>query len=468
MATGFAAGCIARARTAALLIACTVAIAAGGARAEMNAQLPTTTACKSASAPKLPAKWRAVALMMPFLEGQIDVAELVQDTTVPAMRATVYGMESGAVDLLITEQDTYRLSGPHDAPTQCKSLGRMFRPAPVQWLPEKSVCVGEGTFAKQEVEWWKSPGPEGKANWHRFNMHSRLPWRSVFTSPAGNKPIIGQYAMSYFPTFAAVEDTNLSQLSAFCAAQVKAKGPAAAVAPRAPRALMDAADREANAERRARISALIPGTDHEGCRGAKPAQWPEHFVMTATLVPISFADEPTASLIFYDWGTGGGQFAVMFQGRPPRLQGLVGMKKGVGYRLENLPSGPRCEAVFPGMVRPDWMNAAGCRCRATLAATPSLGLSTPSRIFSCPIKRQAGRVMWSWYTDSGEPIVFFEAGASGGGVMLADRHQWKPGTKLPAYSFQLPGACYADDAQRQSGHGGRFDAPDCSDCHTTR
>jgi hypothetical protein len=40
------------------------------------------------------------------------------------MRATIYGLKSGAVDLLITEEDTYVLMGAHHSPTQCTSLAR--------------------------------------------------------------------------------------------------------------------------------------------------------------------------------------------------------------------------------------------------------------------------------------------------------------------------------------------------------
>jgi hypothetical protein len=305
-------------------------------------------------------------------------------------------------------------------------------------------------------------------------MRARTPWRSVFTSPSPDHPIIGQYSMSYFPEFAEVKETRLRQLSAMCAARAAAaaapqQGPASAAAARSARALMLPTDAKADAERRARLATLVRGVSHEGCKTAKHVRWPEHFVMTATLVPISFADTPTQSLIYYDWGHDGGQFAVMFQGRPATLRGVVGMKKGVGYRLQYYSSGPQCEAVFPGMVRPDWMATAGCRCRATLAAESPLGLSTPSQFLSCPIKWQAGHVMWSWYTGQGEPVTFFEALASGGGVMLADAHQWLPGVKLPAKNFQVPNACTADDAQRPSAaHGGRYDFPDCGDCHTLR
>src|SRR5687767_126435 len=96
------------------------------ASAEWSASLPGLAAC-TAARPELPARWRAVALMMPFHEGQLDVGEFVYDGSLPAMRATVYGLESGAVDLLITGGDTYRLTGPHGSPTGCTSLGRRWR-----------------------------------------------------------------------------------------------------------------------------------------------------------------------------------------------------------------------------------------------------------------------------------------------------------------------------------------------------
>jgi hypothetical protein len=81
------------------------------AAADWTATLPLFDACSPSSAPELPARWRAVALMMPFLQGQIDVGEFVYDRDVPAMRATIYGLKSGAVDLLITEEETYVLMG---------------------------------------------------------------------------------------------------------------------------------------------------------------------------------------------------------------------------------------------------------------------------------------------------------------------------------------------------------------------
>src|ERR1700692_3460446 len=58
--------------------------------AQGTVTLPTFAACTPASQPELPKRWRAVALMSPFLQGQLDVGEFVYDGALPAMRATVY------------------------------------------------------------------------------------------------------------------------------------------------------------------------------------------------------------------------------------------------------------------------------------------------------------------------------------------------------------------------------------------
>src|ERR1700689_38929 len=72
------------------------------AAAESSASPPRFTACNPATPSELPTRWRAVGLMMPFLQGQLDVGEFEYDGALPAMRATVYGLESGAADILIT------------------------------------------------------------------------------------------------------------------------------------------------------------------------------------------------------------------------------------------------------------------------------------------------------------------------------------------------------------------------------
>ncbi len=65
--------------------------------------------------------------------------------------------------------------------------------------------------------------------------------------------------------------------------------------------------------------------------------------------------------------------------------------------------------------------------------------------------------------------MFTEAMPEGGGVMLADYHDWMPGVTARAGDLALPNAC-AVPAQG-SGAGGAtptFSNVSCSACHTTR
>ena len=378
---------------------------------------------------------------------------------------------SGAVDLLITESDTYLLTGPHDAPTQCRALGRRLHVPPVQWLSEKAACVGETRLTKKPVQLWKTPGVDGQATWHWITPDTRLPWRSLFLSRALDPAIIGDYAMTYFPTFTPWPDANLSALRNLCRAQARPGGADALPAAQTARELMAIGNPAAEAERQNRIDALIPGLNHEACARMPTVRWPDRFIMTATIVPIRFDEDPYLALIYYDWSDAGTQLALMLQGRHPTLKGLISLKDKVGYRFRSLRSGGAvCDVVFPGMVRPDWMTVAGCRCKGVIDRNAALSPEGETQILSCPIKHKGQRIMWNWYTTLGTPIVFVEAGASGGGVMLADYHDWVPGQTGKPEDFALPKICKPTAPSiwpTPSGQSTTYSSPSCSDCHTT-
>ncbi len=443
------------------LVAAAVAVfGATPALAQAPIAPPALAACTSADQPVLPPRWHAVALMSPFKIGQLDVGEFVSDATVPAMRATVDGLELGAVDLLITDKDTYLLEGPHAAPTGCVSLGAKFKP-PAKWLAPQAVCIGEAPVAKTDVSWWATPGAGEQATWYWYRKETGLPWRSVFLSPSPNPPVIGDYAMSYFPTFEPLQQTKLAQLSQFCAASAR-KADATVAQARTARDLMRIENKAAEAERATRIKALIPGFSHDACAGFKPVPWPDQFSMTAILTPQRFGQAPFSAIIYYDWPRSEAQVAGMYQGAPPQLTGVVMMKKGVGFWLGRQPDkGLACTADFPGMVRPTWKSAAFCECRGVLDHNPAIDPSGVIQILACPIKWQVNHVMWSWYRPDGAPLVFMEAAASAGGVMLADYERWLPGEVPPATFFDVPKQCVAGPS------GGRLSDASCSDCHTT-
>jgi hypothetical protein len=456
-------------RRLALAIFAGVALWAMPAAAEWSASLPMFAACKPATPPELPQRWRAVGLMLPFLQGQLDVGEFVYDAALPAMRATVYGLESGAVDLLITDNDTYVLSGPHAAPTHCASMGPKLRPPSPQWLASESVCVGEAPLGSQAVQWWQKGGFEPARYW--ISSETRLPWRTSFVSRALDPTIVGDYAMTYFAAFTPLPQTNLAALRDQCAATAKHGSAEAAAGVPTARELMAIGNDAAEAERKERIAELIPGVSHGACARATPLRWPDRFVMTAMVTPIKMNDTPSSALIYYDWTEAQTQLILPFQGRPPVLQGVISLKPRLGYRLRHRSSGANdtCAADLPGIVRPDWMTAASCECKAVLAQNSALSSHAPSEILSCPIKGQGGRIMWSWYETDGRPIMFVEAAPQSGGVMLADYNDWVPGQTGKAADFALPDSCAA---VTNSGHSQAVAAPSfsntsCSDCHTT-
>ncbi len=434
----------------------------GAAAAQQwSVQFPIFSACTPAKPPQLPLRWRAVGLMTPFLKGQLDVGEFVYDGTLPAMRATVYGLESGAVDLLITETDTYVLFGPHRSPNGCSSLGRKLRPPPRQWLAQDAVCFGESPVEGKPAQWWQSPRGEEPASWHWFSTETHLPWRSLFLTKSSEPAVVGDYAMTYFPTFASIPESNLSDLQAMCAKQAKPIAAERLPETVAARDLMAIKNDAAEAERAERISRLIPGLSHDGCASVKPPRWPDQFVMSAILTPTKFGEGPYSSLIYYDWTKAQSQVALLFQGKPPALKDYLSLRPQEGFRV-GLPSfrGPACAAAFPGIVRPDWMTRASCECKGVIGRAAALGADTDTQILSCPIKWQGDRVMWAWYTTAGRPRIFMEP--SGAGLMFADYRDWLPGQTAPAEDLRLPQACLAPDRSKPSSSN-----ISCSDCHTT-
>jgi hypothetical protein len=436
------------------------------AAAQSATSTPTLAACTPATAPQLPMRWRAVGLMMPFRQEQLDVGEFVYDGTLPAMRATVYGLESGAADLLITQDNTYLLDGPHQAPTHCTALGPKLHPPSAQWLSGDSVCVGEAPLETHRVQWWQAPGFDPARYW--FSTETHLPWRSSFVSRSLDPAIIGDYAMSYFPTFTPLQETDLAALRDRCAATTEhaevSETPTA-------RELMTIPNKAAEAERATRIGELIPGLSHDACSRATPPRWPDQFVTTSIVTPIKITDHPFSALIYYDWSQAGTLTVLPFQGRPPVQQGVIALKNRIGYRLRFRTSGGTgvCAPVLPGIVRPDWMSAASCSCKGMIERGSPLSPNADTQILSCPIRTQGSRIMWSWYTTQGRPVMFVEAAPQGGGVMLADYHDWLPGETGQASDLALPKTCTPADAggALPSGVGPSFANSSCSDCHTT-
>jgi hypothetical protein len=446
-----------------------------GAAAAADSGLPMFAACQPAAQPALPTRWRAVGLMLPYLRQQLVVGEFVRDGAAHAMRATLTGLQSGTVDLLITDKQTYRLSGPHDAPNACTALGRKYDLPPDSWLTAGSTCDGEAPVGTKNAQWWKTAAPDGRAVWQWYRTDTRLPWRIMLPSRSAEPAVIGDYAMTYFPTFAPLAQTNLARLRDFCAAHAKKAEPAELAAASAPELMATGSDIDA-AERAKRVQALIPGLSIQACPAAsKPPHWPDQFVMTAILTPIQFQFTPLPTLLYYDWQGAGTMVGLMNEPHtlPPRLELQSVQTKGVGYGIERLPNGVfACRAATPGVVRPDWMSVAACECSGVIDHNPDFGADEVSVIRACPVKGEGLHVNWSWYTTAGRPILFTEPEALGLGLNIADYHRWLPGVKMPPDTFALPAICTPQAAQFGLPPVGDGLPPDqtvnCSDCHTTR
>jgi len=460
-----------------LLAATLVVLAATASRdaavAAQQTALPILSACQPNTPPVLPKRWRAVGLMLPFVRDQLAVGEFVYDGTLPAMRATLYGLESGAVDLLITAKQTYRLTGPQDSPDACIALGRKYRPPTEAWLADQAVCNGEASVGTKRVQWWKTAAADGRAKWQWYATDTRLPWRMMFPSRSAEPAVIGDYGMTYFPTFTPLAQTKLARLRDFCAAKAQTVGGAAAAANTADE-LMALGDDLAAAERAKRIQALVPGLGRQACSSLSPPRWPNQFVMTGILSPIPAKWTPLPSMIYYDWEGAGTLFEYLHeaQSMPPVLELVSVLTKGVGYAIERLPNGAfACRASSPGIVRPDWMAVAGCECKGVIDHNPQFGPDEVSQIRACPVKGEGRHVNWSWYTTAGRPILFAEPDAIGMGLNIADYQRWLPGEKMPQQDFALPQLCTrAQDAGLPPVGEGLPAATtaNCSDCHTTR
>ena len=456
-----------------------VLMALSVAPAAAQSSLPVLTACTPETAPVLPSRWRAVGLMMPYQRQQLEVGEFVGDTTLPAMRATLYGVEQGAVDLLITENETYQLTGPRDAPSGCIALGRKYTPPGQRWLAENAVCDGEAPLASTKLQWWKHPAADGRAVRHWYKSDTRLPWRLLFPgAPAASElAVFGDYSMTNFASFTPLDRTDvgrtdLGQLAAFCA-QRATKASAAAAAVTSARELMASAGAAAEAERAKRVETLIPGFTRKACATMAKPRWPDQFVVSGILLPIPMQYTPLPSVIFYDFTGAGTQVAMMHEARtqPPALELVSVLARGIGYGLEKMPNGQfACFANSPGVVRPDWISVAGCECKGVLDKHPELSPGDVTQILACPVKDAGLRVNWAWYTADSRPVLFMQPDAIGGGLSVADYHRWRPGMKMPADTFELPQECSSPPPMAPpvgDGMSASASAP-CSDCHTTQ
>lgn len=406
--------------------------------------LPTLVPCEAnAAAPALPKLWRAVALLFPYTTSQLDIAELIYDGTVPALRATVTGAESGSVDLLITSEQTWQLTGPREAPNACVALGRAFKLPTERWLSPQAQCVGRTSVSGNAIEGWRMPAGQAanpSATWFWYRGASRLPWRAMFTELVSDPPVIGEYSLSYFPTFEAIPRSNLGALRDMCRARATAATPPSASG--GVRALMTASQLSDD-ERARRIQTMMPGFSRRACTGMQPYDWPKRFHMTAIMTPTTFGYGPYPSEIFYDWEGTKSMLTRMRNPAAPQspesIDALL-VNDSDGYDIRR-PAGvaSACSQPYPGVIRPDWMRHDKCQCRGVITNNATFGAKDTVQILSCPIEHES--TFWAIYRTNGAPVTFRSTAVNPGGLTLADYHHWRPGAAFPADVLKVPEQC---------------------------
>ena len=447
-------------RHAAYLAAATIALSATGLPALADdLKLPEFRQCKTTDHPALPAQWTSTVMLEQFKTPrllstfQLSVGEVTMDSVAGAMRATIYGMESEAIDLLVAKESTYVLQGPSDAPTGCTAVGPVWQPPGQDWLNDKAQCVGEQRLIETEVEWWKLPAkPDPATTWHWYSADKRQPFRSLFASPSDALAVLGQYAMIFYPDFKPVEQTRLPELLEFCRAQ-GGDIPAPMSVAELKAYLADNPNEGLEAERDAKTHSLIPGLSLAACGGQTLPGWPakENLGFTTFMTPVKFSVDPFPTEILYQWASEGQRTRLVYPSASDQEYGDALLVGPHGYGINRMRDGSVSCApgVMPGIPQPDWPVKGNCKCRGVLEDNPVLSPGKTTQILTCDMAPPS--VFWTWYTDKQEPVEFYQTESPpdvGTGLALADYYDWKPGAEIPKGAFDVPQQCFASNAPK--------------------
>ncbi len=415
--------------------------------------LPSLAACNSTDHPMLPAKWESEALLQDFFLNTYLVGKFVYDEEAKAFRFSLndqYGIDA---DLLVTtDRKLYLLQG-GDEPTSCTYLtaSSPFTVPARDWLNPGAVCVGQAPILEKDQQWWKSPSGVG-ANWFWYDSTTKMPFRNMYYAEADPKdpvPIYEYFTFNYFPNFREVPATNLGKLVEMC--QKGNPKPTAtkeyaklSVDP----LLKKSSYPKLSATHAAKIEARIPGLTSCASTGDLPPDWPEQVQLTAFMTAVSFEPNPFPTRVFYDWTKKAQNSTLNYFPQTVENGSQKALLLGdTGYiaMVRKDGSVSSCAQALPGPQVPNWKKVDGCECRGQIAPHTVLNPSdTPTKILWCPTDLSAKQVFWTWYSDTGTPVVFMQSNSSptaGTGLNLADYTGWQPGSVAPEGTFDLPAEC---------------------------
>jgi hypothetical protein len=453
-----------------LAIACALSCSATAATAQEQIPLlprPAVSPCSSAERPELPEKWRATYLMAPFTSGQLVVGDLTHDASLSATRVRLFGVRSGALDLLIAGAETYLLES-SETGQACRRLGDTgWRPFPRDWLTPQSQCVGSAPLGNTAVDWWKTPvEPAPSGYWIWTKTADRTPFRFVFQAPNDRLAPFSHYAMSYQTRFEKLQHSELAPVIESCRPNSSpAEGAGADILRGLLGDMQHARERADSA-----IAGLMP--ELSACPAVPFTRWPDRLGIVGFLTPVDVNQNPAPTEVLYDWTIPAQRTRAFLAPQSPvsARDALLLGKDGYDI-LYSRNAAPVCTPTLPGTVRPDWQDRAPCTCEATLNGETALSPHGTTRILSCPLA--SPRLAWAWYTLDGRPEVFMVTSLPGdeGASLFAvlDYREWLPGHGFPRNAFQKPGQCTAPPTAKGRSRVPRVPAlparPDCATCH---
>lgn len=388
---------------------------------------PFLTPCEARTPPPLPDKWHAVALLTPFYNSQLLVADIYYDWSVQAMRVTLYGLEQGYADVLYTPDGFYLLASvePSGPPEQC--FGPISMPSRVpspNWLETIDVeCQGLQEILGVNSSWWvgftpctngyQNPPPlkpPNVANWFWFREDNLCPWRMMFINQDNpyHLPVLGYFPVVHLPTFEPVSSTDLPAILHICQSQVKPLDK--------PLQITSGQDIEqlvaSNSVSQTRIDQdtiqtmiqqLIPGL-RPPPQDCELPYWPDRLFLTSLSTPTP-GPVPNPTQVYYDWPSQ--RMLTRLYGSDNSLEDAI-LTDSTTYLIKRFANGThQCLKKLPvGLPRPNWPTHDGGQCKAVIENNPDLSPNRTTQVIVLP--STPGRVFWIWYTTENEAVMFVE------------------------------------------------------------
>ena len=398
---------------------------------------PTLAPCVSKTPPNLPQAFHAIALLTPFNNSQLVVADIYYDWSLQGMRVTTYGLEGGYADFLYIQDVYFILDSENGGPPKnfFGPIATNERVPPPDWLVNfKVTCNGVAEVLGVNTNWWCSltenknglaPVPPSKecppfdsANWFWLRTDNQMPWRMMLinTTNEFNLPFIGWFAFAHFPTFESIPSASLNDLVQAC----KARSTRLDLESAAPlkintyedvyllvkgKPMVSGSVKQANVL--ATIQDLIPGLTPPG-NNALPT-WPNQLFMTAlttpTFEPHPFPNQPYPTQVYYDWNNQR-QLTRFFL--PDQSLEDVILTSSTSYLIARFPNGTyKCLGTVPvGLPYPNWPEKDGGVCKGMITNNPQLSPNRITQIFT--LNSMPPRVFWIWYTTANQAIMFAE------------------------------------------------------------